>query len=256
MITASTIGTNGRLGNQMFQYAALVGFARHKGYEFYSTGGRLFDIFEMHPRTSNVGVLSLPRVNERKFSFDEQLFNALPDNVDIMGYFQTKKYWQHCEEEVKNYFKLQRKVDSHVFNTCKDACFLHVRRTDYLNSPEYHTNLSLDYYKNALLRINPKRLIVLSDDIEWCKNHFIERVTLNSIEVIYANELSSDDVGDFIIMTTCNDAIIANSSFSWWGAYLGPHQKSGKIISPSAWFGPKGPRDTQDIYLNGWEIIS
>lgn len=254
MITALTIGENGRLGNQMFQYAALIGLARHKGYDSYSPGGRLFEVFNMHEINAPIAFPNR-RLQERQFSFDNYMFENLPDDIDVMGYFQTKKYWAHCESEIRRLFTLQKSTSSEVTKACEDACFLHVRRTDYLNVSDYHANLDISYYKSGIAFIEPKRVILLSDDIEWCKREFSAHAFSSHIDLIYADSLSDDDIGDMSIMMSCKDAIIANSSFSWWGAYLGPQQRSGKIVSPSVWFGPAGPKDTQDIYNDEWEIV-
>jgi len=253
MITAATIGTNGRLGNQMFQYAALLGIARHKNYNFYSPGGRLFEVFEMKsaPRNSN-NHFNNHRLSERMFSFDQYLFDNAPDNVDLFGYFQSKKYWNHCEQEVLDLFSFKEKINYDLQKLCEDACFLHVRRTDYLNAPEFHTNIGLNYYKDSIKHIESKTLLIFSDDIQWCKVIFSDLDEVKRFKVIYASEVSDNDIQDLQLMTYCSSAIIANSSFSWWVAYLGPHQKAGKIVAPSRWFAHKGPQDTQDIYLENW----
>jgi len=256
MITALSIGSNGRLGNQMFQYASLVGIANHKKYDYYSPGGRLFDVFKMHDKKS-VQYSDLPktRIEERQFSFDSEFFEKTPDNIDIKGYFQTKKYWDHCEDEILKLFEFKSAIDNNLQKVCEDNCFLHVRRTDYLNKSDYHTNLELDYYRKAISAIDPKKVIVFSDDIMWCKQTFINEIINHSLNIVFANEFSYDDVTDLLLMSKCRNAIIANSSFSWWGAYLGPHQNGGKIVAPLNWFGPKGPKDTQDLFPDGWLTI-
>jgi len=255
MITACSIGNNGRLGNQMFQYAALVGISCHKKYDFYSPADQLFSLFDMKnmPREPPKFV-NRRRISERMFCFDEQLFNQLPDEVDLFGYFQTRKYWQHCEKEITEIFTFKEKPNQDTKEICESSCFLHIRRTDYLNLPDYHTNLNFDYYNEALKVIDPKRLLIFSDDVQWCKNTLCYNLETNA-EILYANDVSDKDSTDMLLMSLCKDAIIANSSFSWWGAYLGPQQNNGTIVAPKKWFSHRGPQDFQDVYLPNWVTL-
>ena len=121
---------------------------------------------------------------------------------------------------------------------------VHIRRGDYISSPhmtEFHTNLSeTDYYQKAMEIIGGDFMFI-SDDIEWCKENF------KGDNIFYSP--FTEELEDLCLMTYCTNNIIANSSFSWWGAYLG---FDGKVIAPNNWFGPKGPKKTQDLIPNNW----
>ena len=128
-----------------------------------------------------------------------------------------------------------------------EAIALHVRRTDYLKNPN-HTTLDLDYYKKALKKFNRTlRVIIFSDDPEWCQDQ-----ELFSDDRFMVSE-SGDQYIDMCLMTLCQHHIIANSSFSWWGAWL---SDSDDVVAPSKWFGAgNSGKDTKDLYAEGWQVI-
>ena len=126
---------------------------------------------------------------------------------------------------------------------------MHIRRGDYVLYPDHHPTCDLDYYKNSIELIkkqsnNKKKILIFSDDKQWCKNTF-----LGDEYIISEN---TNPYIDLYMMTLCDYHIIANSSFSWWGAWLA---KSKKTIAPSKWFGRLINKNTSDVYCNGWEII-
>ena len=124
---------------------------------------------------------------------------------------------------------------------------LHVRRTDYTTNPN-HTALVEKYYKNALTCFNDTdQVIVFSDDPIWCHDS-----GLFSEDRFLIAEGNSGYV-DMCLMTMCKGHIIANSSFSWWGAWLAD---SKMVVAPSIWFGPNNSHlDIKDLYLDHWEVI-
>ena len=124
---------------------------------------------------------------------------------------------------------------------------IHVRRTDYLSNSANHFNLDFDYYEKALEYFDTEQVIVFSDDPEWCKQQKIfsdDRFMISE---------SGDNKIDLCLMSMCNHHIIANSSFSWWGAWLA---KSKKVVAPSTWFGPNNAdKDTKDLLPKSWIVI-
>lgn len=124
---------------------------------------------------------------------------------------------------------------------------LHVRRTDYLTNSANHNNLDLDYYEKALEYFENRQIIVFSDDPEWCKKQ-----SLFSDDRFLISESGNNTI-DLCMMTFCSGHIIANSSFSWWGAWLA---NSEKVIAPSKWFGPNNvDKETKDLYCDNWNVI-
>jgi hypothetical protein len=133
-----------------------------------------------------------------------------------------------------------------AFNS-EDLIGLHIRRSDYVQKQNYHPLCTLDYYKEALEKL-PKKVpvVVVSDDPEWCSDQSI----FDSDRFLISE--SDDNIVDMCILSTCKYHIIANSSFSWWGAWLA---NSEKVIAPKVWFGPAANLDDSDIVPERWERI-
>ena len=263
MIGFNALGQLGRLGNQMFQFAALKGIARNRGFEYCFpptknqnewTDHQLFNPFKLS-NTNQLNVQFIdperPTIIEESFSFDERIFNECPDWVSIQGFFQSEKYFKNIEEEIRGDFIFK----DEILNPCKEMMSgldnpisLHIRRTDYVTNPN-HTTLGLEYYQNALKEFDKNlTVLVFSDDAEWCN-----RQELLSDERFLIAEGNTNYV-DLCLMTLCSGHIIANSSFSWWGAWLA---KSQKVIAPSGWFEGSNNEhlDTKDLLLKDWIIL-
>jgi len=263
MLAFNHLGQLGRLGNQMFQYASLRGIAARRGYEFCIPPSRfedewrshqLFEVFELYnlPK-QNIRYLDVghaPIANEKHFHFDQLLFDQCPNDISLLGFFQSEKYFKHIEQSIKEDFSFK----SHILEPCKEIAenfdnpvSLHVRRTDYLTNHQNHFNLQLDYYEKALEHFPDRQVIIFSDDSEWCKQQ-----KLFSDDRFLVSE-SNDNKIDLCLMTFCKSHIIANSSFSWWGAWL---SESDKVIAPSKWFGPNNAdKNTEDLIPETWTII-
>ncbi len=163
------------------------------------------------------------------------------------GYYQCEKWFKHHRKEILELFRPDhsflpsiKKYEKYFGNI-----HLHVRRGDYLTLPDYHPVQSIDYYTKAL-EILPKglKVLVFSDDLEWCRNNFI------------GNDFIFVDEKDYIcvyVMAKMKYHIIANSSFSWWGAWMSEYEDK-IVIAPGKWFGSDGP-DSKDICPKEWLII-
>jgi hypothetical protein len=193
-----------------------------------------------------------PRVYFREETF---AYQELPhaDGLCLIGYFQSEKYFIDYKNEIINLFYISsdniKTIENFFkFLGCLDKPItsVHVRRGDYLNNPDFHIPCSVEYYKQAMEEIGDSYFIFVSDDMDWVRENF------KSPNVIYSD--LNDEILDFTLMTHCDNNIIANSSFSWWGAYLNKN-KNKKVIAPKKWFGPNGPKDTQDIIPNDWILI-
>lgn len=256
MITFSQIGNYGRLGNQLFQLAAVVGIGRKLGYDIKFP--KDFDVPRVFKLDSSIladrqYVMGLPQVGERFFHFDEGLF-TVPDNVDIAGYLQTEKYFEHVEDEIRNLFtfhdhvqlgadKLYPKLDAETVS-------IHVRRGDYVDKQSHHPLCTPEYYQAAINEFTDKNYyyIIFSDDINYCKEFFGEQEN-----ILYLN--NTDPFIDLCLMSMCDHNIIANSSFSWWAAWLNKN-KNKKVVAPKQWFGPAyAYHVTKDLYCQNWIIV-
>ena len=264
MIGFDYLGKMGQLGNQMFQYAATMGIANKLGVgymipkhdEIFDDGIgnklniELFDCFDINP---SIGFINSGKVYQEKgFEFNDGVFNISENNFSLHGFFQTEKYFKHIENDVRKDFRFKKDIEDDCKNIVEDfldnSIALHIRRGDFLINSGNHFNQSLDYYADALSLFEPGRqVIIFSDDPKWCMRQHL----FSDDSFIISNE--TDPYHDLYMMTQCGDFIIANSSFSWWGAWLA---NRGKVIAPKTWFGPNNAHlNTKDLYPDHWEVI-
>jgi hypothetical protein len=260
MIGFNHIGRHGRLGNQMFQYASLRGIAETKGYDFCIPKSKfknewvdhqLFDAFTL-PNLKNKKILYENYYQEKQFNYSRKYVNECPDNVNLFGFFQTEKYFSHIADSIREDFTFK----SEVLNPCKkkfkfdEAISLHVRRTDYVEKSTEHPPCPLEYYVEALNKFNHDLpVLIFSDDTEWCR----QQKPFESDRFMVSD--SGWNLADMCLMSMCSHHIIANSAFSWWGAWL---SGSNNVVAPSLWFGDSGytaNHNTEDIIPDRWKKI-
>jgi hypothetical protein len=248
MIAFGRLGNYGRLGNQMFQVAATLGIAKRVNTIAAFESAKIRDVFTLEDCYFPESVDSIFSYQEKSFDFDKNIL-SIPDKTIIFGYFQSEKYFDHCYDLITRNFSFKKDILAKAQNEMKkygnNICSIHVRRGDYLNLSDTHPYVGDDYYKNAMEKIgSDSKFLVFSDDIEWCKKSDIFK-NCDFVEV-------NDEAIELCMMTLCNYHIIANSSFSWWGAKL---SNSKMTIAPKTWFGPKGPPTWNDIYCCGWKVL-
>ena len=279
MIGYNKLGSNGRLGNQMFQYAALRGIAAKRGYDWcippdtydHKDNYGLFETFEMtNVKEFNIGFVSGDCIQENNHCFIPEFFDECPDNVSLDGYFQTEKYFTHIEKEIHEDFTFKKNYlipcQEYINSLSSPPIFLHIRQSDNIGREQYHPILSIEFFENALKQFVEDTLcFVFTDDMEWCKSQEFfkqERFLFNEKNERYSYQ-NIDGTGklqntllpqiDLCLMSLCSGGIIANSSFSWWGAWL--QNNRGKIIAPNSkvWFGSAMTHlDTSDIVPKRW----
>ncbi len=284
MLAFNELGNNGRLGNQMFQYAALRGISSAKGYDWCIPpfGVKRIDNYSLancfvleNVKPTNLYMLDrgfAPIVLEKHFHFDEELLQLCPNDVSIQGFFQTEKYFAHIKDEIRKDFTFHDDLTIPVkgfLSELKDPIFLHVRRGDpnlvdargfkwsYTQCSEQHPPQTLEYYEKALAMFpEDQEVVVVSDSPEWVMEQELfkpDRFYVSTPEEKYPDGSYTPYV-DLCIMANCKGGIIANSSLSWWGAWL--QNGSGKIVAPKMWFGPAYvDKITDDLYCEGWEVI-
>jgi len=248
MITFSKLGELGRIGNQMFQIAAVIGYARKYKLKYILPHFDFENDLMGEFNTSN----KIPKFNTHHERTFHHYILPYHKQLDLYGYFQSRKYFGHCEQEIRNLFRcdcwIQDDVNSLVA-AWGNSCSIHVRRTDYLGLSEYHNNLNLKYYNDAIELISSQvdNFIVFSDDIEWCKKNFPK-------DFIFIE--GNKPIQDLFLMSYCHHNIIANSSFSWWASFLNTNPE--KIIFAPAknkWFGKGLKHNVNDLYLDNWKLI-
>lgn len=263
MLAFNELGNNGRLGNQMFQYAALKGIASRRGYDYcippfniprvdnYSLN-RCFKLSSL--TQNNFGILDrghAPVVREMQFHYDEVLHNLCPNDVSIHGFFQSEKYFKHIRDQLLIDFEFHDNIMEPAKNAVSNwnnPIALHVRRTDYITNSN-HSVLSIDYYQKALEYFDDDcEILIFSDDPQWC----FQQKLFDSDRFLVSE--TNNNYIDLCLMTLCSGHIIANSSFSWWGAWLSNGEK---VIAPSCWF--KGSNnenlDIKDLFPETWTVI-
>jgi hypothetical protein len=160
-----------------------------------------------------------------------------PGNLKMHGYFQNENYVNHIREKILNLFEIDNVTLSYLkkkypFIESDDTCSIHVRRGNYIERQNVHFVQPIEYYIESIsyFDLESKHFIIFSDDIEWCKDKFSYLPNKTFIE-------GNKDYEDLYLMSLCKNNIIANSSFSWWGAWLNKNENK-KVIYPSIWFNP------------------
>jgi hypothetical protein len=239
----------GGIGNVLFQIAAIEDMGRRTGIETYyhdidgfmdyitkkstwSTHYRelltIFKNFNWHKNAED----SYEPSAVIKVPFEYTTIFPEPD-TRYLGYFQSEAYFQD-REFIINLFEPADHVKERVDELYKpfeglQTCSIHVRRNNYLSLTNIYHVLGMDYYNKAMDWYKPyeiQKYLIFSDDIEWCKNNFI------SDQFVFIHDV---DYIEMFTMARCVHHIIANSSFSWWGAYLGTHPNK-FVVAPDKWF--------------------
>jgi hypothetical protein len=273
MITNSRIGAQGRLGNQLFQYAFLFAQARRLGTTAFVNRDRRGYLLGRYYLDHSGTVRQVTRrqydklfsahivatVDEHSYTYSTDMLHS-PDACDYHGYFQTELYFSDFADEVRLLFDLTTtELAEHwrqwIAGCPTDIVSVHVRRGDYVYSPTVFVNLDrTDYYRRAdelmaQLLGRPHLLLVFSDDITWCRANPLFPADR---QVVYVS--GNDQFTDLYLQSMCNHHIIANSSFSWWGAWLSTSADQ-QVIAPAAWFGPHGFSPYDTVYCQGWHVI-
>jgi hypothetical protein len=272
----------GGLGNQMFQYACGYSVAKKNNtnlsldtswyieknsvvwtmtYELDRLNISYKKILNKYPLVNNKNHFIngfrkhyLPYI-EKSMVFDDSIFSA-GSNIVLDGYWQSEKYFIDYKTELQNEFTPINQIENDYLKQINDALSvsLHVRRGDYANHKQtnnFHGLMSLEYYNSAISLMQSRlgdriTIFIFSDDIEWCKQNI--KTTANTIYVT-----GNDGLTDMQLMAACQNNIIANSSFSWWGAWLNRNPNK-IVVAPDKWFNDPKP-NTKDIIPRSWERI-
>ena len=279
----NNIGSLGRLGNQMFEYAALRGIAARHGYEWcippperkgienYS----LHECFKLSPNRREGIMEPCQYAQEPYFHFCQELFDTCPDNVSLHGFFQSWRYFDNIKDEIRKDYTFHEGI----LEPCKEMMeelegqepiMLHVRRGDpnltdprgfkwsYTQCGSMHPVQPIEYYEKALKAFpEDQPVIVFSDSPEWVKEQEFfkpNRFMISEPEDKYADG-SYTPYADLCLMSLCSHAIIANSSMSWWGAWLQTNPDK-MVFAPKMWFGSDyKDKDTKDLYCPKWILL-
>lgn len=277
----------GGLGNQMFQYAFYKAleqqfgsvkadvrefktYALHNGFELESVFGiklkhaSPFEIKLLDHRNRQWKYRKLRRLlfvkgkyyeEETLFSYNSSLFDN-PASKIYWGYWQHHKYFEDVADQLLEDFSfsepvglknktLLKEIDAH-----EESVAIHVRRGDYLKDPYLGGLVDVEYFEKGIAVISKKlenpKLYVFSDDIAWCKQY------LNLQEAVFIDwNKGNDSYRDMQLMSHCKHAIISNSSFSWWAAWLNRNPAK-IIIVPKFWYRSSNVLDTSQMHPEEW----
>lgn len=269
---------HGRTGNQMFQYAAGRALALRLGVDLVlddrlsinkgeksltrvfdlpvATGKSLPPSKHNRPIAYTIWRHMIARgqyVRESGLAFDPSILKR-PDGAYLHGYWQSEKYFSDHADVIRRDFSFPEasgknaEIAQQIDET--NSVSLHLRRGDYVSNPS-HVVCAQPYYDAALNellgRLNQDaQIFVFSDDPEWARNN----LKLPGTPIIVDHNGEEHDFEDMRLMSLCKHNIIANSSFSWWGAWL--NQNAGRhVIAPGTWFG-KAKLSNPDIWAQGW----
>jgi hypothetical protein len=247
----------GRLGNNLFQIAACIGYAKKhnvgwgikKGYV--ERGFNAFQVDKYFPHLPTAtDCHDFKTYNEPHFNYKEIPF--VPRGTKIVGFWQSIKYFEHCQEDVKKILNIKY-VDGY-----SDYVAIHVRRGDYVQHSGSFPPVDELYITMAglemALRGAGKKYLFFSDDIQWCKNFVNDYKDLSDMGFEFSE--GRNEYEDLCLMASCGHNIIANSSFSWWGAFLNRNPNK-IVVSPhyKNWFGENAGTvkdQTQDLIPDNW----
>lgn len=197
---------------------------------------------------------------ESGIQYQNQFLNY-PKNTYLDGFWQSESYFKPIESILLKEFTPKGNLNSENKNwlnkisTCQSVS-MHIRRGDYVlnkTAQQHHGNLGFDYYANALnlIKENIKNfeVFVFSDDLDWCKSNLKFD---NIIHYVDANQKQNFHL-DMFLMSHCKHNIIANSSFSWWAAWLNQYQ-SKIVVAPQNWF-PNKALNTKDLIPASWKTV-
>ena len=184
MIGYNRLGCNGRLGNQMCQYAALRGIADKRGYELkippedyqHTANYGLFETFEMsNVKEENIGFVNGQSVQENDHCFISEFFTECPDDISLDGFFQTEKYFNHISDQIRQDYTFKKgylePCKQYIDSLDKPPIFLHVRQADNIGREQFHPILPISYFEECLQEFpEDTPCFVFTDDLAWCKS--------------------------------------------------------------------------------------
>ncbi len=233
------VGLEGGLGNQLFQLAFGLSVAKRRGEECFFTKHRFASdpngrTYALDPFSAQV---KFAEREEEPIVWDSWYYNpaVYTEGKSFCGHWQTEKYFD--VPLVREATRLRSLPNDDALRVAfqidhQPSCAIHVRRTDTLKPDEiaYHGRQGMDYYEKAIAyirdRVEGVRFFVFSDDPAWCRTAFPG-------STIVSGNAAHEDMW---LMSIAEHAIIPNSTFGWWGAWLGDQQKNRIVIAPEKWF--------------------
>jgi hypothetical protein len=273
MISFLRLGDYGEMGNQLFQFAAMYSLSVKNNLELkipienvYTPNHRnhrlfLYDGFNIPEYFLAEKKIIEPNINklykEPFFEYNPQFFD-ITDGTNVEGFFQSEKYFIDVLDDLLKFLTPKHSIieyiDTKYSKLLNDSTLsVHFRvGGDRPELPNSFPNVSIEYYDKAIqlqLEKNPdiQNIVVFSDKIEYAKNVFSE----NNTDLIFIE--NENHFVDFFLMSMCKHNIVANSTFSWWSAYLNKNKNKTIIVPEKEWFGPELKyNNLKDLFLENW----
>ena len=266
----------GGLGNQLFQIFTIISYSiefNHSYFFFneeYTIGctkritywNTLLNKVVLFNKEKNVN-FHLILKEDPEYTTKTILDFPIDKNILLYGYFQSYKYFHSHYNKIYELLEIEKKKQE-VLSKCvyynklflNSCCSIHFRIGDYLQLQDYHNILTLDYYKNALLKVNVSFVLYFCEEKD--KKRVKKMITLLRLLFpsifFYKIHSSFSDWEQLLIMSLCKDNIIANSTFSWWGSYFNSN-KDKIVCYPKQWYGPKKNVSTKDLFPTNWVVV-
>lgn len=283
---------SGGLGNQMFQYAAGKALSIHTHNKLSidqqlltkKTNATIRN-YQLNIFTINAPIKTRPRdkwaikafqflnrpnsvlaslfgiFRDEKAQLFDIRFNELSKNTALFGYFQNELYFQDIEDQIRHDFTFKKQLDSkntEIANLIQsnNSVSIHIRRGDYLSTNSNLKVLDIEYYQKAIAHITEKiedvHFFIFSDDINWVRQNL--NIENHEYSIIDWNKRDESYI-DMQLMSLCKHNIIANSSFSWWAAWLNKNN-SKIVIAPNTWYKTDEPNNYPIGFIpQNWIII-
>jgi len=197
---------------------------------------------------------------ENHFHYDKQI-EDITKCVFLRGFWQSEKYFSAHRQAILKEFSFKNKLSDKNLKAAKKiqetiSISIHVRRGDYISNPGVNktfASLNAEYYQKALKKLNidpiKSLLVFFSDDTDWVEKNIINQLSNDYKHMLVNHNIGSESYNDMRLMSLCSHNIIANSSFSWWGAWLN-RTPGRKVIAPKNWF--LTDKSTVNLYPNDW----
>ena len=278
----------GGMGNQMFQYALGRSLAISRGDRLFLHLGALsssflignapqptarsfgLDVFNIAADITTIEKLQSERANviwtvtESGFGFFPEVLTECRThrNLGVVGWWQSEKYFLENAEIIRKDFIFKASYNSPYPASLaaeiaqSDSVCVHVRRTDVLRTENPKGPVELDYYARAIEAMRERtpaaRVFVFSDDIAWCQEQLSLSLPTTFVSSETPDELHPAD--DLYLMSLCRHFVIANSTYSWWAAWLGKAPEK-IVIAPRRWYRTDDPAFNGDSYLTSADLI-
>jgi hypothetical protein len=266
---------SGALGNNLFQTATLISKALDNGFDFYISNIRDCYVCDIHDNQ-----VEIPAMFEYNYKISNTQYSTIytspdilyipdfkyipfeiQDNTSITGYFQSEKYFIKYKDLILNtYFKPKSSIIKYIHQKYPwinqfNCLSIHIRvGGDRVWMQDKFINTSISYYKTSIdtvLKKDPtiEKYIIFSDNINYCKEIFGKDENIMYIE-------NEKNYIDLFLMSMCKHNIIANSTFSWWAAYLNKNPNKIVVAPKTEWFGPALKHlNIEDLFPNEWILL-